>query len=261
MKDQTYEQNPGLNYSGAKLLLRSPLHYITKINAPDDEEDSQALKIGTLTHMAALQPQQYDKTVRVAPDVDRRTKDGKAIWEAFTATLEPHQMAIKKDESDMIQSMALAASEALKSRIPDADKGKWHVEEPLYSTYKGKPIKGRPDLVIEFADGLKIIVDIKTTKDASPKAFAKDVSNFKYYLQDAWYKQLTGATRFLFIALEKVEPFDYAIYELDEDAINLGRGQMDLAMDIFSNCMTFQNYPGYPKEILKLTLPKYSFDL
>lgn len=256
MKDEEYNKHPGLNYSGAKLILRSPLHYVTKLNEPEDEEENKALQIGTLTHLAALQPKLFEMSVKVIPECDRRTKDGKAIYEAFTAGLSPTDTAVKKEDYDLINSMGLAAREAIKRLVPDD--ATTTVEQAFYGQYKGKDIKGRPDMVVQLASGERIIIDLKTTQDA--KGFKRDVASFMYYLQAPWYMQLTGAKKFYFVALEKKEPFDYAIYELDEEALAFGKLQMDLALDIWSNCVKFQSYPGYPKEPQLISLPKYAFE-
>ena len=73
-----YHAVPGLGSSHLRELLKSALHYKTSVNLPNKE--TPAMKLGTATHCAILEPECFDIEYVEAPIVDRRTKDGKALW-------------------------------------------------------------------------------------------------------------------------------------------------------------------------------------
>jgi exodeoxyribonuclease VIII len=247
---QKYNETPALNYSGAKVILKSPLAYKSWLE--QEQEDTPALRIGRLVHLASLQPDECAKNVIVAPECDRRTKSGREIWENFMSTLKEGQMAITKDEADLVANISNSARDGI-DRIKKMIGAKtYRAEEPLFGELNGIKIKGRPDLIMD-----DVVVDVKTTLDATAKSFGRDISNFKYHLQAAWYLHLTGGKRFLFIAVEKAIPFDYAIYELDEQSLEVGKKLMEKACELYGQCNLYKSFPGYTKEVQTLTLPKW----
>ena len=85
--------------------------------------------------------------------------------------------------------------------------------------------KCRPDYLIESQG---ILIDIKTTKDASAYGFSKAIHEYRYHRQAAWYidaLRLAGkrAERFVFVVVEKSSPYMVRVYELDHEAIERGR--------------------------------------
>lgn len=254
MRQADYDTIPGLNYSGAKEILKSPAHYQAWLKAEDEESD--ALRLGRLVHLASLEPTKFDARVRVMPECDRRTKEGKAIYEAFMSTLREGEETIKQKEQEMVLAVAEAAQRGIKTIAVGEHAEK--VEHIYTQKFGGTTIKGRPDLVLEFPDRT-VVIDVKTTQDASPKAFAKDVSKFKYHLQAAWYMQLTGAKEFYFVAVEKQAPYAHAVYRLDDDAIEHGKTLMSAAVALFGECNLYQKWPAYPAAPQTLSLPKWAF--
>ena len=119
-------------------------------------------------------------------------------------------------------------------------------------------LKGRPDLIAKDANGDLVVVDLKTTQDASPAAFAKDVANFKYHLQAAFYMRLTGAKKFVIVAQEKELPCANRVYTLDEAALAEGNRLMDEAIALYTQCVAFDSWPTYTKDITTLSLPKWA---
>jgi exodeoxyribonuclease VIII len=255
--DKDYNSHPGLSQSGAKEIIRSPLHFKAYLER-DRDEQTPAQRIGSLVHLATLEPVKYDALICVAPECDRRTKDGKEIWASFQSSLRPGQEAITAKESELVTSVSIAAREALDKLCADLDAVIDSTEVPLEGTVNGTLIKGRLDaILLNEETGKRYVVDIKTTMDAGAESFAKDIANFKYYLQGAWYTTLAEAEGFYLIAVEKDAPNDWAIYTLDEAAHTKGLALMFSAIETFRQCNTFKQFPGYPKDIQTLALPKW----
>lgn len=251
-----YESISALNYSGAKQILRSPAHYQNWLKA--ERKETPALIIGRLVHMAILTPVEFNNKVHELPECDRRTKEGKAIYEQFVASVGKEDDVITTEQMQTITSIANAGTEAL-ATLGLQGEPYTKVECSITKPYRNILIKGRPDLVTLDKDGKVVVVDFKTTIDASARSFARDIVNYEYHIQNAFYNELNNSTRFVFIAIEKEPPFNYAIYELDEQAVNEGRRRMDLACDIYHDCQKFGAWPGYDKSVQSLSLPKYAF--
>jgi exodeoxyribonuclease VIII len=87
-------------------------------------------------------------------------------------------------------------------------------------------LKARPDLVNKKK---RILLDFKTTTDASFNSFRRSIANFSYDIQSAFYLDGVNAAlgtdfnRFIFVAVEKQAPYEIALYELDEASIDVGR--------------------------------------
>jgi hypothetical protein len=91
-----YDGIQALNQSGAKELLKSPAHYQAYLNRT--REESKALRVGTAVHKLALEGlDAYNATHAIAPEVDKRTKEGKAAWAEF-ATANEGKAILTADE-------------------------------------------------------------------------------------------------------------------------------------------------------------------
>ena len=91
----------------------------------------------------------------------------------------------------------------------------------------GRRWKARPDC---FSP--ELVLELKTTGDVRPRAFARTRRRFGYDLKAAHYveavRRLTGRTpRFAFVAVELTAPHYVWLYELS--AAELGRGAAELA--------------------------------
>lgn len=256
INDDAYANHPGLSQSGAKELLRSPRHFLEYLNR-DRTEQTPAQRLGSLIHLATLQPRVYDATIVVAPDCDKRTKEGKEIYAAFQSSLKDGQEAISQKDSDLVTAVSVAARAGLDKLMKDYDGETMITELPMVGRVNGTDIKGRLDAIITTKDGRKIVVDVKTTMDAGTP-FVRDIANYMYHLQGAWYTTLAHADAFVILAVEKDAPNEWACYTLDEEAKQKGLALMNTAIDAFRACNTFKQFPGYPKEVQVVSLPKWA---
>ena len=125
----------------------------------------------------------------------------------------------------------------------------------------GAECKGRADLA-RLADGC--LLDLKTTPDASPAAFARSVLAYGYHCQGAAYesgcKALGAEIRdFLFLTVEKSPPFLAAVYRLPDSFLELGRRQWAAACRTFAECRERDAWPGYAPGITELELPRWAW--
>ena len=237
-----YDAIKALNYSGAKELLKSPAHYQAWLNEP--RKETPALAVGTAVHAEILQPQIASEIYAVAPDVDRRTKDGKAQWEAFVSQNQG-KAVITGDQQITVCNVATAALKALTANGITFDSTE-------LMTYHESivPLKFAIDAV--GSDGY--LYDIKTTEDATPRGFKSSAISYKYYLQAFFYYQCYWwATKskpagFRFIVVEKNPPYAVAIYELGPTLMQWGADDFNKAIDLYKKCTDSGEWPGFPND-------------
>lgn len=249
IEHEAYHASPGVSSSQLKSILKkSPAHAQVKI------ETTPAMEFGTAFHTALLEPELFDEQYTVRPEgVDFRTADGKQ-WRADNE----HKTILKNEDYDRIQAML---ESVYKSKYWDRIKG-YDRELACVSRHKetGMLVKCKPDMLGD------LIVDIKTTKDASPEGFKKSLySYFNYALSAAFYQDIvadiTGKVKpFLFCAVESAPPHAVAWYEMPIPAYEEGARQYQRALLAWAKCEASDEWPGYPDEIKILEPPPWFFE-
>lgn len=246
-----------LSPSGAKLMARSPAHYKHARENPPTE--TPALRLGQAVHTLALEGREaYSGRCAVAPECDRRTKEGKAIWSDFLATSEGRTVLTSQEAEQVSQMAASIAGHPLAPHLLTG--GQAELSMLWTDPETGAPCKGRADLA-RLEDGA--IIDLKTTIDASPGAFARAVINYGYSTQAAAY--LSGAAAlgfevrdFVILAIEKSPPYALGIYRLPDAALELGKRRWAEACRLYATCLETGRWPGYGEEIAELILPGWA---
>lgn len=104
--------------------------------------------------------------------------------------------------------------------------------------------------------------DLKTTTDASPGAVERAIMTYGYDIQAAHYlevwKAATGEDRsFQFVFVEKDAPHECCVVRLAPDALVMARKRTARAREIWRQCLTSGEWPGYPADIILLDLPEW----
>jgi len=235
-----YQTLAALNYSGAKELLKSPAHYQTWLAEPS--KDSPALRVGQAVHAAVLQPDHYAADFAVAPECDRRTKEGKEKYAEFQ-TVHAGKVHLKQEEAELVSAVAAQIITTMgRLNIVPA-----HAEAPLAVDYCGTPLKSCVDIIAE--DGY--LYDLKTTEDASPRGFQQSVRSYRYNLQAHFYRtvvEIAGLGRprgFRFIVVEKSPPYAVAVYELGPNLMSYAVEDFEEAVKLYASCTASGEWPGY----------------
>jgi len=240
-----YDGIQALNYSGSKELLKSPAHYQAYLNL--EREETKALRMGSLIHCAVLQPELLNEKFVTAPECDRRTKDGKATYEAFQASLKPGMTVVNYEESAECHLIAAFARQAIKR----ADVT-FEMTEFMFTTdHCGVQLKCAIDGV--GSDGY--LYDLKTTEDASPAGILKSIRAYRYNLQAYFYRlcfetaferRLLGF-RFLFV--EKAPPYATAWVEIGPELMSYACSDFEKALQAYRECTTLGEWPAYGDEV------------
>jgi len=98
-----------LSKSRLDLLRKAPILYKHKYidGTLQKDEDSPALIMGKAVHCRILEPQEFGKRYTIAPQIDRRTKEGKELWHQFAIQTEGLTI-LSKDQDKQIEAMARA---------------------------------------------------------------------------------------------------------------------------------------------------------
>lgn len=246
-----YHAHPAISKSGLDRINQSPAHYRAWLTEP--RKETPALALGSAAHAYILERDSFFDRYAVAPDgIDRRTKDGKAQWAEFEAQANG-KTVIKAEDLQQIDRMAASvlAHESARELLSEG-----RAEVSAFGNLWDVDVKCRPDWLRE--DGL--VVDLKTTQSAHPDSFAKSIANYSYHRQASFYSDILRSEgidvkAFIFIAVESLPPYSVAVYELDDDAIELGREETFRLLEIYSECLKSNNWPAYSSKIEKISLP------
>jgi len=250
-----YHASAGVSKSQLDNMAKSPAHYLASLTTP--RKETPAMRLGTLFHGLVLEPDRVK--IAVAPTCDKRTKDGKATWEAFCAQNQGAE-TVTAEEGEMLLGMVASvwahpAAAVLLAGPGVAEGSAWWVDEQ-----SGELCRCRPDFYRE--DG--IIVDLKSTDDASPDGFSRSIAKYGYHRQAAMYsdgvamatgKQVKG---FVFVACEKKAPFAVSVFQLDMQGEEAGRIQYRALLKDLADCKCSDKWPAYSDRIETISLPAYA---
>lgn len=263
--NDAYHSGPGDSKSGLDLINRSPMHYWARKTAANDNEPTAAQAIGTAFHSRLLEPELFARSYVVAPKIDKRTNAGKAEWEAFQ-TLHAGKEYIDQATSDQLEGMAAAvAAHPAGNALMNGEVGSPELSVYWRDEETGLLLRCRPDWW--RIDG--IIVDVKTTDDASPEEFSRSVAKWRYHVQAAFYLDgITAAikqsgeplkipTAFVFLVVEKKAPYAVQPYILDDESIELGRAAYRANLRTLARCMEANEWPAYGDTIQRISVPAW----
>jgi exodeoxyribonuclease VIII len=262
MDNADYHRHSAVSKSHLDLVARSPLHYWARYVDPKrvDPDPTAAMLLGTAVHTHILEPDEWTARYIAGPEaLDRRTKAGKEAWAAFEADA-AGRTVISRNDADLVLAMGRAVRNHPAAAMLLARPGAAETTWMWHDADTGLQCKCRPDWLT--TDG-SLIVDLKTTEDASPAGFRKSIANFRYHVQAAWYldgiERATGKRpeQFLFVCVEKKAPHAVAVYAADAEMIDAGAKHARLDLDTLAVCKAADAWPGYSHQIEPISLPAW----
>jgi hypothetical protein len=250
MSNDDYHRHPGYSSSDVKDVASSTLaHWKNRVR-----KESHAFDLGSAVHSMLLEP---ELNLVVEGTETRRGKDWTSMKEAADFA---GKILLPKKEYQLAEQMAQAAlfTPHVAELITDKHATKeasYFVREPVYNL----DLKCRPDGLLSHKN---LVFDIKTCQDASPRGFAKAVRDYSYDVQASFYKfclELYGHTvdRFLFICIEKQNPFIVQVHELSGEYLDHAKKRMMDTLKIIKEAdMTGDYTTGWP-EVNTIALPSW----
>lgn len=186
----------------------APIHLTHTLS---EDKDTESLRVGSAFHCLALQPERFDGLFVVAPDVDGRTKEGKAAIAAMRETANG-RVVLKAAEHERARRMADAVladpdAKAIFAACPDRELtviGEV-TEDPALPMIRTKM---RLDL-----RGRGLTADLKSMSGlASPRACEKYALDWGVWLQMALYRRLMSVADGAFIVfVESQAPYAVSV--------------------------------------------------
>ena len=236
---------------------KTPAHARAQLDGP--KEPTPAMRFGTALHTVLLEPDSVGRRIAVLPEgIDRRTKAGKADWDAFHAENAERQVVTADDWAKLKAIQASVRGNPLALALLRHG----YAEPSIFwdDGDTGTACKCRPDWLNEAA---RVVVDLKSTQDAEPRAFERHAYALGYHLQAAYY--LDGVRElafepeaFVFVAVEKEPPYAVAFYQASASFLEAGRIAYRMALATFAECEAKGEWPGYPAALQELLLPPWA---
>lgn len=251
-----YHSAQGFSRSKLMLLDKSPYHfwYETMSGLAEKQESTPAMNIGSAFHTMLLEPAKFHIEFAIAPKVDRRTKQGKEQWDIFAEEAQG-KIILTDDQFLKVRKMVdlVSKHEIVTTLLDEAV-----YEHSIFWTDKetGLQFKSRPDIW-----STKMVVDLKTTNDASAYSFTRSALNYGYYLQAGMAFEACKAIgkpfeMFVILACEKEAPHVPAIYIMKDEALQFGIEQFNAYKRKLKKCLDTNKWEGYL--IQELNVPKYA---
>ena len=226
MDADVYHRVRAMNASTLKSGLKSMRHLRHALDSPPTPP-TPAMLLGKMLHTAVFEPEKYATIYRTGP-LNPKTNESYGVGtKAFNEAAEE----AAKEGYELVASGDLIKVESMRAEImlcEDARRAvenSEHREVSLFWTRDGEKCKGRPDSV---KSGGGFFHDLKTCSNISEYALQRAVWSLGYDISAAWYvdgwKRLYGETLPVFLTFVETEPpWCVVMYELDPDAIEVGR--------------------------------------
>lgn len=252
MSDTDYHSLESLSSTGAKQLLETPFKYLWGRENP--RAYNPAFELGHAVHSLVL----GGGGDMVVVDADSwRTKAAREERDLILADgntpLLAHEMEQARAVADAVLQVPFM-EEAL-SRDHHAEVSyEWEDRET------GAQLRARPDLYVPgFAT-----IDLKTTgQTASPDEWPRTIASYSYHLQAAWYLTALDHTHgetppYVWVVVEKTPPHLVGVYQMDQQALQVGLAMMDRAVATYSMCTDLGYWPAYPHQPQLVSLPAWA---
>lgn len=243
--------------SGLDLISKAPALYYARYLDPNRilEKKTEALITGSALHTIVLEGHKFADEFVVSPEFHGEGSKSRRI--DFTQA-NAGKSAISVETYNTVSYMRDAilshpiARELLSNGV---------VEERLNfeCLETGAQCKIKPDF---RNTEHRILVDLKSTEDASDRGFQKSAFTYRYHVQSAFYTDGSfynglNPSEFVFIAAEKHPPYLVNIFRADPEVVNLGRMAYLHDLQTYVDCKKSGKWPGYDPKIKDLGLPQW----
>ena len=248
-----YDALIATNWSSLSSMADSPANYKHRLDHP--REDTDVLRLGRAVHTCTFEPRKFELEYARWEGGTRRGKD----WDNFQAAHKT-QVILTDDQWQTAMQMAASvlADPVAREFITDGEaevSHRWEIERPFGIV----DCKGRLDYLKP-----EWIVDLKSTVDASQRAFGAQAFGMRWHGQAAWYtdgdERIHGRRRrYMLVAIEKTEAMIPQCYEVGESELMLGRELYERLLDEREECRRSGVWSGYSTGVLPLRLPRWAW--
>ena len=244
--NEFYHSQEGISASGLKKLKESPAHFMY-----EERKETDAMRFGTMYHSFILEPDNFEKEYQVVDVGDRPNKKYGMAAKDNIAWLATFANPVSSETYEQLKAMkkVLFRHPYAKSLLTNGEAEASYYCEVDIGAAKPLKVRLRPDNVKHKK---RIVVDLKTAKDASVDGFKKDAANLNYHIQAAFYADMMELImeeelgyEFFFVAQEKVKPYNFGIYQASPQFRSVGKYEWELLLMLYSWCLEHDKWPGY----------------
>lgn len=298
--EEYYSDFEYLTNSHLSVFIRSPELYRKMVNGEWKQEASPQMDFGRKLHAIVLEGQKFvgmpegmekppeewllvppNNIMRIPFDVLSKSgaKAGGAwkefeaknpgklllrpseygIWERWHGFWQEHNGALILTNEELVAVKAIVANLRHNPVAHNLLWGQHGLNEVAVRWNDCVPRKCRIDRL-----GVGMIVDLKTTKDTTAKAFANSVLKFGYHRQAVWYRQGVAALEnqhwpFVFVCCQTEEPYAVEIFNLSDDFLEHGRMEIESALERLAECQESDRFLSPTFGIVQqLELPRWA---
>lgn len=270
IEDSEYFRWKAVSNSRLGPLRKSPLHCRYAMDHPSEPTD--ALILGSAVDCLVFTPKDFNSKFVTPGQCEATTQKGKQCsnqalrlqesgWSCGVHASGPELNArriLTKEQGETACAMAKAVHDHPGASVLLA--ACEELQLSLVWRENNLTCKGRLD---GLASGLRTIIDLKTTVDASPDYFSRKIFDYGYHRQAAMY--MRGATacgieveHFAIVAVENAPPHAVAVYRLENSAVEIGNTELLRLLDKYEHCEATGVWPGYSEEPLAIGVPKWA---
>lgn len=265
MPEHEYHARPELSSTEARLLLETPATYRWAKDHPPLVAPSKKFDLGTAVHSLVLGA---GAPVAIIPE-DVLASNGYASTAAakqFIAEARANGLVpLKQADYEPIVAQAEAVLGHSSARAFLTQSGDPEVSVFATDPVSGVDVRARFDFLPEQGDQRRVAVDLKTTRDASKRAFEKAVASYEYGIQRAWYLDTLNLAvgpmpvglepEMVFVAVQKEPPYLVGVYQLPTVWAEKGHVAAREARRLFAECSESGVWPGLPGGVQLLDEP------
>lgn len=243
---------PSLSSSIAKILInQSPKHAWwahPRLNPSYRSVEDSRFDIGSAAHMMLLE-KRSDKMTVVNAD-DWRTKVAKEARDEAWAS---GRIPILSRHFDKVSEMVACAQIYIATTELAGVFGNGQSEASIRWQEGNSWCRARLDLLSEV---FNVILDYKTTENAEPEAFIRQIGRMDYDLQAEFYVRGINAQEagykepvFVFLAQEISPPYSCSLVSLANSYRAIGQKKVEKALALWEECMTTNCWPAYSARV------------
>ena len=220
-----------LSYSSLSNFRKSPKHFIDyKLYG---NEDTDSILLGRLLHTLVLEPQKFNKKYAKAPECDRRTKEGKAIYADFIKASEGKTVISDTIYNQAVEmAISVLSNEQSKALIDGAIAKEKRIDWEMF---------GFKFLSFLDGEGEDYVFDLKSMPDADPKKVQREILNRCLWLQGGMYlKALNEDKDYYIIAVDKKG--NVSVHLLMQSLIEYGKSEFKRLCSDFEDCLSTNSW-------------------
>ncbi len=264
LSNEHYHASKGLSNSSMEFLLPPycpKMYWYQKLSGKVKHKSSAAFDLGTAVHTLVFEPQEFARRFYCVQEVPKKnTTIGKAAFKSMVQTAGGRAILNKADQDTAYWMAGNITSHSMWKSVKGDLSGCIEDSIAWVDPESGILLRSRPDFYTD-----DIILDLKTTKDSSPHAFQKAVSDYAYHRQGALsidglstVKGHSYSSVVLFV-VDKNAPHFVRCYVMTDNAIEQGRYEYKYAAAQYKKCSDTGIWTSYPEIIEDLDLAPWAY--